>query len=101
MHFKEFVMAQKDFSSRTFGPGQRLIGNLEHAKKEIEEIRESSGSLDEWIDLILIGIDGAWRTGATPDGIEDALIDKMILNRERQWPDWAGYSQDEAIEHIR
>jgi hypothetical protein len=60
---------QRAFSERTFGPGDRLLGVTDHIAKELREVRESGGCLTEWVDVILLALDGAWRSGATPKPI--------------------------------
>jgi hypothetical protein len=92
---------QRAFSLEAFGPGDRREGVLDHMKKEMREVRESNGALDEWIDLVILAFDGAWRTGASPEDIADALAAKMTINESRVWPDWRTAESGKAIEHDR
>lgn len=92
---------QTEFSRRTFGPGQRLEGVLDHITKELQEVRDSGGDLSEWIDVIILALDGAWRSGASPEEIVQALLNKQVRNESRIWPDWRTAPQDRAIEHVR
>ncbi len=41
---------QREFSLRTFGPGERTEGVLDHIQKEIAEVRENPKDISEWID---------------------------------------------------
>jgi Protein of unknown function (DUF550) len=91
---------QREFSARTFGPGERRDGVLDHIAKEIEEVREA-GALEEWVDLILLALDGAWRSGATSQEIADAIEAKQAKNENRSWPDWRTAEPGKAIEHHR
>lgn len=99
--FINYVRAQKEWSERTFGPGMRTKGVVAHIQKELEEILEAPHDLSEWIDVIILGIDGAWRTGATPEQVAAALGEKQGRNFRRAWPDWRTMSEDQAIEHDR
>lgn len=92
---------QRDFSLRTFGPGDRLGGVLDHITKEIEEVRESGGDLAEWVDVIILALDGAWRSGAHPADIVAAIEAKQAKNEARTWPDWRTAEPGKAIEHVR
>ncbi|HEY3432519.1 MAG TPA: dATP/dGTP pyrophosphohydrolase domain-containing protein [Rhodocyclaceae bacterium] len=92
---------QREFSERTFGPGARLKGVTDHITKELIEVRDSGGDLSEWVDVILLALDGAWRSGATPEQIATAISTKQTKNEGRNWPDWRTAPADTAIEHDR
>ena len=95
------LQRQASFSARTFGPGTRVAGITDHITKELEEVRGSCGALTEWVDVIILGFDGAWRSGATPEQIIQALVAKQARNEGRTWPDWRTAEPDKAIEHDR
>ena len=90
----------RKWSLETFGPGLRTKGIIDHIKREFLEIQERPESL-EWIDVIVLGFDGALRAGYEPQTVLDALKEKWAVNFKRKWPDWQNYSEDEAIEHVR
>jgi len=92
---------QREWSERTFGPGQRSQGVVDHIRKELSEIEAAPGDLAEWIDVAILAFDGAWRAGHTPDQIIAALVAKQTKNEARQWPDWRSQPLDKAIEHVR
>lgn len=92
---------QRNFSERTFGPGRRTKGVVDHIRKELVEIEADPDDLNEWIDVVILGLDGAWRTGAEPQQILNALLAKQIKNEGRKWPDWRSANTDQAIEHDR
>ena len=92
---------QREFSERTFGPGKRINGVTDHIAKELIEVRDSGGDLKEWIDVVILGLDGCWRSGATPDQIVEAIVAKQTKNEGRTWPDWRTVPADTAIEHDR
>lgn len=97
----DFLKRHQVFSQRTFGPGHRTQGVLKHLRKELDEIEAKPLDLVEWIDAILIAIDGACRTGASPEEVVQALVDKQTVNEKRDWPDWRSSPYDEALEHDR
>lgn len=97
----DHIARQKAWSEKTFGPGKRTKGVIDHIKKELREIEADPGDIYEWIDILILGFDGAWRAGWEPQQIIDALINKQNVNIARTWPDWRTFSEDEAIEHVR
>lgn len=50
-----------EWSEKTFGPGMRTEGITAHIRKELLEIEEDPNSLEEWIDVMILAFDGAWR----------------------------------------
>jgi hypothetical protein len=90
---------QRDWSERTFGPGSRLLGVLDHIRKELVEIEDDPTDVEEWVDVIILAFDGAWRAGWEPQQIIDAIKAKQAKNEARTWPDWRGVPADQAIEH--
>lgn len=96
----DMLAAQKEWSTQAFGPGFRG-GVIDHIKKEIKEVEEAPYDIEEWIDLVILAFDGAWRAGATPEEIVAVLQGKYKKNRERSWPDWRTLPKDKAIEHHR
>lgn len=92
---------QKAFSERTFGPGARTKGVLDHIRKELTEIEADPSDIMEWVDVIILAFDGAWRAGWEPQAIVDAIAAKQARNERRRWPDWRTADPDKAIEHVR
>lgn len=92
---------QRQFSERTFGPGARTAGVCDHIRKELKEIEEAPADLEEWIDVVMLALDGAWRTGASSSAIAAALAAKLAKNEARTWPDWRTAEPGKAIEHVR
>lgn len=95
------IELQKKFSEDTFGPGGRTEGVLDHIRKELQEIEADPSDLYEWIDVIILAIDGAWRVGHSPEAIIGAYHTKMEKNFNRKWPDWRTAEPGKAIEHVR
>lgn len=92
---------QMAFSAKTFGPGSRVQGVCDHIRKELIEVEDDGGPLAEWVDVILLALDGAWRSGATPEQIAEAITAKQARNETRVWPDWRTAPVGKAIEHDR
>ncbi|CAB3920115.1 dATP/dGTP pyrophosphohydrolase domain-containing protein [Achromobacter ruhlandii] len=99
--FVTHLARQAEFSARTFGPGARVAGVCDHIRKELIEVETSGGDLKEWVDVIILGLDGAWRSGATPKQIIAAIVAKQAKNEARTWPDWRTVDPNKAIEHQR
>ena len=62
----QHLARQREFSLRTFGPGDRAAGVIDHIRKELREIEAAPGDVSEWIDVAILAFDGAMRAGATP-----------------------------------
>ncbi len=101
MNFIKFIERQKEWSEKTFGPGNRAEEIIDHIGKELKEIQESPNDLEEWIDVVALALDGAWRAGFTPKQIAAKLEEKQGVNAQRDWPDWRKAEPGKAIEHIR
>lgn len=92
---------QREFSLRTFGPGTRSSGVVDHIRKELAEIEAKPLDLSEWVDVTLLALDGAWRAGYSPEEICAAIAAKQAKNEARTWPDWRTVEPGKAIEHDR
>ena len=92
---------QRAFSGRAFGPGTRTAGVLDHIRKELVEVELDPGDVTEWIDVVLLAFDGAWRAGHTPEAIVEALAAKQAKNEARTWPDWRTADPNKAIQHVK
>ena len=98
--FMQHLQHQREWSIKTFGPGERSQGIVDHIRKELDEIETSPFDLTEWIDVVILALDGAWRAGYSPDEIIAALVAKQAKNESRKWPDWRTAAPGKAIEHI-
>lgn len=97
-----YLQRQCEFSERAFGPSSRgVLGVIDHIRKELQEIEDDPEDLEEWIDVTMLALDGAWRSGHKPQAIIDALIAKLDKNEKRVWPDWRTADPTKAIEHDR
>ena len=97
----DYLNFQVEWSLKTFGPGPRTRSILDHIRKELLEIEAEPLSLEEWVDLVALALDGAWRAGHTPEAVWKEMQENMSQNTERNWPDWRTADPDRAIEHDR
>ena len=74
---------------------------IDHIRKELVEVENAPHDIDEWVDVITLAIDGAWRAGYTAHDIAGAIVAKQAKNKERIWPDWRIAEPGKAIEHVR
>jgi hypothetical protein len=96
-----YIGHQITWSSSTFGTAPRTLGLCDHIEKEIKEIKAAPHDLSEWVDVVILAIDGAWRAGFTAAQIVDALRAKQAKNIAREWPPLAAQDPDKAAEHDR
>jgi hypothetical protein len=101
MDLVQHIERQREFSLRTFGPGERTEGVIAHIRQELEEVRENPYDIFEWIDIVILAIDGAWRAGFEPEQIAAALVEKQAANEKRRWPRWDEIPAGQPINHIR
>jgi len=95
------IHRQQKWSERTFGPGERAKGVIAHIRKELAEVEAAPTDLEEWVDIILLAIDGAWRAGHEPEAIATGILLKQYRNESRDWPDWRTADPNGPIEHKR
>ncbi len=114
MDLQQHLLRQMAFSHATYGPGKRMEGVLDHMAKEIEEVRESGGDPSEWVDLVMLALDGLTRQLAfSPDDNKRCLhpeliaidvcrriVEKQSTNEGREWPDWRTADPNKGIQHI-
>lgn len=95
----DYLARQQAWSSEAFGPGKRTLGIVAHIRKELAEIEAEPDDLSEWIDVMILAIDGYWRHGGKPGMLMRDLRVKQRKNITRRWP--AFQSEDQAVEHDR
>lgn len=103
-NFSDYIYAQRRWSEQAFGPidaGDRTPGILKHLRKEIGEVAAAPKDVLEWVDIIILALDGAWRNGYSAEFIIAALEEKQRINMHRKWPDWTTVASDQPIEHTK
>lgn len=115
MDLKQHLIRQMAFSRANFGPGTRTNGVIDHIRQELVEVEESNGSSSEWVDVVILGLDGLTRQLAycnegdrrlkTTEEIAEIACNmikgKQDRNENRDWPNWRDMSADKAINHDR
>lgn len=99
MMLAEYLDRHIRWSQRTFGKGMKTVGITRHIEKECQEIRDNPADLTEWIDVMILAMDGYWRHGGQPADLFWALVEKQSINFGRTWP--ASTSDDQPTEHIK
>lgn len=95
----DYIKRQGEWSGKTFGHGVRTKGITAHIRKELAEIEAAPHDVEEWVDVVILALDGAWRAGYSPEQICDALDAKQAKNFLRTYP--MPLSDDHPSEHIR
>jgi hypothetical protein len=98
MKLQPYLIAHVGWSTKTFGSGPRPHGLVKHIRKELLEILKKPDDLKEWVDVMILAIDGATRAGHSPDAICKALIDKQGENIGRAWQP---VREGQPCEHVR
>lgn len=83
MNLIDYLERHIKWSKATFGMGRFTERLTNHIKKELREVEAAPTDLEEWIDVIILGIDGAWRAGYTAASIAQMLEAKQAKNKSR------------------
>lgn len=75
-----------DWSQSTFG-NVGPIGPLKHLSKEALEAAADPSDLSEWADMQFLLWDAQRRAGITDEQITQAMIEKLAVNKQREWPE--------------
>ncbi|HBH8228893.1 TPA: DUF550 domain-containing protein [Raoultella ornithinolytica] len=75
-----------EWSQATFGD-VGPVGPLKHLSKEALEAAAEPGDLSEWADMQFLLWDAQRRAGITDEQITQALIEKLAVNKQREWPE--------------
>lgn len=75
-----------EWSQATFG-NVGPVGPLKHLSKEALEAAAEPGDLSEWADMQFLLWDAQRRAGITDEQIAQAMIEKLAVNKQREWPE--------------
>ncbi len=75
-----------EWSQATFG-NVGPVGPLKHLSKEALEAAAKPGDLSEWADMQFLLWDAQRRAGITDEQITQAMIEKLVVNKQREWPE--------------
>lgn len=112
MDLKQHLLRQMAWSHATFGPTERRAAVIDHLRKELVEVEEAGGEASEWLDVVMLALDGltrrlAYCNGDRADPVQVAetactmIVNRQSRNEARVWPDWRTAPADKAIEHVR
>ncbi|HHS9880567.1 TPA: dATP/dGTP pyrophosphohydrolase domain-containing protein [Klebsiella aerogenes] len=63
------------------------VGPLKHLSKEALEAAAEPDDLSEWADMQFLLWDAQRRAGITDEQITQAMIEKLAVNKQREWPE--------------
>ena len=88
-----------DWSERTF-PQRTNHSILTHMRRELDEIEESPGNIEEWADVMLLLMHGLMEQGFYLKDLLQGVISKFSKNTELKWksPDEHGVVEHEKGE---
>lgn len=89
------------WNTQAFGPGRRTSGIIDHIRQELDEINKSPGDPEEWVDVLLLALNGLQRLDLSGHQIIQHIFAKIAKNARRQWPDWQTRDPEKAINHDR
>ena len=117
----KYAKCHKTWSWSTFGPpresrrvpmngdipcGERtdcIGGVIDHIGQELYEVTHAAdreARRFEWVDIVILAMEGYLRDGGTPMGFALDLGQKQRINEQRKWPDWRQTDPGKAIQHI-
>lgn len=74
------------WSQATFGD-VGPVGPLKHLSKEALEAAAEPGDLSEWADMQFLLWDAQRRAGISDVQINQAMVEKLAVNKQREWPE--------------
>ena len=84
---REMIRSQHaEWSQLTFG-NVGPVGPLKHLAKEAMEAAAEPDDLSEWADMQFLLWDAQRRAGITDEQINQAMIEKLAVNKARVWPE--------------
>ncbi|ENV4539438.1 DUF550 domain-containing protein [Salmonella enterica] len=75
-----------EWSDKTFGD-VGPVGPLKHLSKEALEAAADPSDTLEWADMQFLLWDAQRRAGITEEQIALAMVEKLAVNKKRQWPE--------------
>ena len=77
------------WSQATFGNVGPVgpVGPLKHLSKEAQEAAAEPGDLSEWADMQFLLWDAQRRAGISDEQITQAMVEKLAVNKQREWPE--------------
>jgi hypothetical protein len=82
LRFDDYLLRHLEWGWATFGSpaeGRGPPGPLDHLKKELKEIQDNPSDVTEWIDAIILSIDGFYRAGGSFINFDSAVSDAWVI----------------------
>lgn len=70
----KYIADHISWSEATFGDRGNMEYLLRHIEKEIAEVKVHPDNLEEWIDIMILAIEGLWKTGLTAEEITEEFF---------------------------
>jgi hypothetical protein len=89
LNWDSYLLRHIEWGWLTFGTpeeGRGPRGPLDHALKEVAEIEASPKDIVEWIDAIILTIDGYFRAKGDPDVLKLNRIQYLATVEHQSWP---------------
>lgn len=83
---KSIRQLHAEWSNETFG-NVGPIGPLKHLSKEALEAAAAPEDLSEWADMQFLFWDAMRRAGITDEQLNQAMKEKLVVNKARKWPE--------------
>lgn len=74
------------WSDATFGD-VGPVGPLKHLSKEALEAAAEPDELSEWADMQFLLWDAQRRAGISDEQITQVMVDRLVINKQREWPE--------------
>lgn len=84
---RELVRREHSVWSQTTFGDVGPVGPLKHLSKEALEAAAEPGDLSEWADMQFLLWDAQRRSGISDEQITLAMVDKLAVNKQREWPE--------------
>ena len=98
----DFIDEKFLWSTRTFGQHKNHMKIINHIRKEAIEASHAPTDPEEWVDMILLALDGLSRIcGLSGAEIIEQIAAKNDKNHQREWPPVQEVHDDHPIEHVK
>lgn len=97
MSLATFMDRLQVVSRKQFGEGKRTGSLTKKISQELEEVIAQPDDLEEWVDILILAMDGYWRHGGTSEWLLHDLHNKLCVVAERTYPKT---DEDTPVQHV-
>lgn len=101
MSLDVLLMVKREWSLSVFGPDYTYGELLAHIRKEVAEVAANPNDTTEWIDIILLAMDGYWRANDRTSRAQNLMRDLAAKVEENKYRQWERSAPGEPMEHKR